>query len=313
MNLEKLIIGNAAGTARTIEDVKKLAQSAVTRITVGSITKLNRSGNTGETYYFDFPTGTSLNSIGMRNEGIEWYHAAGKLTLMGKIAHDAGKKLHASVAGFSPKEFAELSETCFLCGVDGVELNLGCPNVHDGGTSKPIFSYHPQLVEEALDEIDAMFFGQEKNIGVKISPVPKELLPKLVNAINRGMTISEVVAVNTDPHRELYKPDKSPGLSYTPQDGTGMLHTGGLAGAPLKAHALRIIEQFKSRSEKSAGTLYSSTRVIGAGGIFSGSDAKEFLAAGADGIMVGTAYYNREDPTVFSDILTELAGLYEPA
>ncbi len=322
VDLLNLIVGNAAGTVKTVEDVRKLEASAVTRITVGSITKEPREGNSGDTYYFDTHSHASLNSIGMRNPGLEWYHAGGKLRRMTEIAHDAGKKLWASVAGFSVEEYVQLAETCFLCGVDGVELNLGCPNVHDGGVSKPIFSYHPESVQDLLEQMEGNFLGAGHEIGVKISPVPSKrekdkneenILAPLVHAINSASIITEVVAVNTLPKQTMRKSDGGPALSYMPLDGTELMHAGGLAGAPLKAHGLRVVGELLSHHPKAESALYSSIRVIGASGIFSGTDAKEYLDLGAAGFELGTAYYNHENPAVFSVILNELVGLYEPA
>lgn len=301
MDLEKLAISNAAGTAKTVEDVRRLARSAATRITVGSITAKPRSGNTGETYYFNDRTNTSLNSIGLRNEGLEWYHAAGKLNLMRQIAQESGKELWASVAGFSPPEFVELAEICFLCGVDGVELNLGCPNVHDAGVSKPIFSYRPALVEEVLNSME-IFAAGNKKIGVKLSPVPDSTLKELAMVISASRIVTEVVAVNTLPEQELTKEDGSPALSYVPQGANEMRHKGGLAGAPLLQEGVRVVQTLKEH-------LVFGHPIIGVGGIFSGEDAKKYIDAGASGFEVGTAYYNHEDESIFSDIAVELAQL----
>src|SRR3569833_423486 len=216
MDLSKLIVGNAAGTVKTVDDVRKLEKSAVTRITVGSITKEPREGNSGETFYFDEATKTSVNSIGLKNPGIEWYHAAGKLNLMRLIAQDNGKELWASVAGFSITEFGELAEACFLCGVNGVELNLGCPNIHDGGTSHEIFSLNPELSAEILMDIEARFAMQGKQIVVNISPASTPKLGRLAHALRVFSTLTEVVATNTLPKQRLLKPDGTEGLNFTP-------------------------------------------------------------------------------------------------
>lgn len=302
MDLEKLIVGNAAGTARDIEHVRLLENTAVTRITIGSITKEARKGNRAQTYNFDPNTNSSVNSIGIKNEGMEWYHAAGKIHRMSQIAHDAGKKLWVSVAGFSTSEFAELSETAFLCGADGVELNLGCPNIHDGGKSKPIYSYRPEMVEAVLDEM-AMFAFQNKQIGVKISPVPDELIEPLAKIIRRSTVVTEIVAVNTLPGQVVAFEDGPYALNYYPQDSDELRHDGGLAGAPLKVHGLRVVRMLKE--------FLPSMPIIGVGGIFTGADAKEYLDAGATGFECGTSYYNFENPRIFSDILNELVSLTE--
>ncbi len=314
MDLQKLIIGNAAGTVKTIEDVQKLCNSAVTRITVGSITKQKREGNRGETYYFDPATNTSINSIGLRNEGIEWYHLAGKLRRMVQLAHAAGKELWASVVGSSPEEFVELADTCFGCGVDGVELNFGCPNVHDGDKTKPVLSYDPASCQVILDHMDAAFTMGHKQISMKISPVPNDIARDLFACANTSQTITEVPLCNTEPNQELKKPDGSPALAYYPQGGQKLMHVGGRAGAPLKQEVLRLLPV-------ACETLFPSMRIMVVGGIFSGADVVDYEKAARnsprgrsiDGFQVGTAYYDSEDPAVFTNIATELVQLLEPA
>lgn len=299
MDLSNIVIGNAAGTAHTTEDVRRLAESAVTRITV-VITKEKREGNRGETYYFDPATHTSLNSIGLRNEGMEWYHAAGKLRRMVEIAHDAGKELWVSVAGFSPAEFVELSEVCFLCGADGVELNLGCPNIHDGGVSKPIFSYHPEQVEAVLDQMEYFAFKRQR-IGIKLSPVPDSIIKKLAPIIRQSV-VTEIVAINTEPHQEMFKPDGTPALSYLPPDGSALMHTGGQAGAAVREASLRVLRTLK--------VYLPDMPIINVGGNFTGQDMKDAFDLGAAGCQFATAYLEY-GPQIFSDAFNELVGLYE--
>src|SRR3569623_1041926 len=265
MDLSKLIVGNAAGTVKTVDDVRKLEKSAVTRSTVGSITKEPREGNSGETYYFDEVAQTSVNSIGLKNPGIEWYHAAGKLNLMRQIAQDNGKELWASVAGFSTTEFGELAETCFLCGVDGGELNLGCPNIHDGGTSHEIFSLNPELSAEILMDIEARFAMQGKQIGIKISPAPNKELAKLAHAITGFSALTEVNATNTFPKQRLLKPDGTEGLNFIPPGGK-VMHEGGMSGAGLKKHSLRAVKIMRA-------AFLHGTRIVAPGGIFTGTAA----------------------------------------
>ncbi len=315
--IETLIVGNAAGTVRTVEQVRKLAGSAVTRITVGSITKLPRQGNIpipgGNLYYYDEATGASVNALGIPNVGIEVFVET--LDEMVHIARDAGKELWVSVAGFAPEEFVELARICFAYDVDGVELNLGCPNIHDGGASKPIYSYRPDMVTDVLDYMDAEFVGQKKQIGVKISPVPGDILTDLVHTINRSLVVTEVVAVNTIPDRELEDETGRSALAYIPPGGSEVKHTGGLAGTSLKAEGLRIARELRSHSEKAKATLISSTRLVVAGGIRAGADLKDYFdqTEEIDGFQCGTLYFETENVAVFSDIPAEFVNLLEPA
>lgn len=316
--IENLGVGNAAGTVRTIEQVRKLARSAVTRITVGSITKHAREGNMpipgGHIYYFDDKTGASVNALGIPNVGIEAF--GNMLDEMVSLAHAAdNKELWVSVAGFSPEEFVELATACFAHGVDGVELNLGCPNIHDGGVSKPIFSYNAEMVCEVLEYMDAAFVGQGRRIGVKISPVPGDILVDLVHAVNRSMVVTDVIAVNTIPDQELKDKAGASALAYMPPGGDTVKKTGGLAGTPLRAEGLRVVRELRSHSEKAKATLIRSTKLWVVGGIASGADLMEYFRETdeIDGFEVGTAYYENEDVAIFFEILVEFINSLQPA
>jgi dihydroorotate dehydrogenase (fumarate) len=304
MDLEKLIIGNAAGTARTIEDVRRLEDTAVTRITVGSITKHPRDGNVSipgrHVYYFDPKTQTSVNSLGMPNRGIEHYRR-GVFGEMKKIAHDHGKELWVSVAGFNPDEFLELALSCAEADVDGIELNFGCPNIKDGGVTHAVISHNPELCDEILLRIESAFAMQGKEIGLKISPASNHSLHDLSEVINRYISVREITAINTLPEQHLLLEDGTEALGYIPPNSSEVRHTGGLGGKALTKDAIRTLKVMRA-------TFLSSMRVNSTGGIFTGRDVKERLDAKASGFMCATAYLEY-GPKIFSTIVQELVEL----
>jgi len=307
--LETLVIGNGAGTARTVFDVERLAASAVTRITVGSITLKARQGNMPQPgtglYYFDSNTKSSVNSLGMPNQGIDFYRQ-GVLSEMKKIAHGAGKTLWVSVAGFTPDEFRDLAVICADEEVDGIELNLGCPNIHDDGVSHGIFSHNIELCQEIFELIETELAYQGKEVGAKISPASNSSVYRLSKAIDRYTCITEVMATNTLPDQHLLLPDGSEALNFLPPGGSEAKHTGGGGGKWLEEDAVR--------SMKVARAVFhlSRIKVMSLGGISTGKDAKKRLDANADGIFCATAYLE-EGPKIFSDISRDLAELYELA
>ena len=69
---------------------------------------------------------------------------------MVKIAHDAGKTLRVSIAGFKPEEYGKLARVILESEADEIEINLGCPNVWNNGEQKPIASFSRELREEIL-------------------------------------------------------------------------------------------------------------------------------------------------------------------
>jgi dihydroorotate dehydrogenase len=128
MELAKLIIGPAAGMVKTVWDFRGACEvPTITRVTVGSITLEPREGNIGQTTGYNSVTGAYANSLGLPNVGMQGYKRL--LPAMRTHADSVGKELWASVAGFSPEEYATMTHGCFLGDVHGVELNFGCPNV----------------------------------------------------------------------------------------------------------------------------------------------------------------------------------------
>lgn len=146
-----------------------------------------------------------------------------------------------------------------------------------------------------------------RKVGVKISPVPDTTLPLLVAAIVGSGVVDEVVAVNTIPDQQLKKSDGSPALSYLPPGGKEKLHTGGLAGEPLRKEGLRVVRQLWE-------LLPPDIQRIGCGGIFSGAHLALYLNADVDGIECATAYlgHGKPNPRIFSDILQEYTNISEP-
>ena len=63
---------NAAGWIKTPEAVQEMARSAVTDITIGSFTIEPREGNPGNNFWYDPASGTSLNSMGLPNQGLPY-------------------------------------------------------------------------------------------------------------------------------------------------------------------------------------------------------------------------------------------------
>src|SRR4051812_14987200 len=107
LKLDSLLVTNAAGMVKTLDEARALLTSAVTRITVGSITLEPRLGNIGETYYYSPSRRTAWNSRGLPNPGVEATLAW--LKDFRQECNDADKELAVSIAGFSPPECGKLA------------------------------------------------------------------------------------------------------------------------------------------------------------------------------------------------------------
>ncbi|HEV8666490.1 MAG TPA: dihydroorotate dehydrogenase [Candidatus Paceibacterota bacterium] len=303
MNIESLSVGNAAGTIKTMLEVERACgRNAMTAITVGSITLSARKGNTpdlggGRVYYYDPNGHWSLNSLGMPNMGLAEYLK--QLPEMVRRAHAAGKELRVSVAGETPGEYALMTKECYACGVDRVELNLGCPNIWGtDGHQKPIPSYKPELTQKILLKVRAQL-PQGKKVDVKISPVEDTfLLRKLAEIFADVGCVKNVVGVNTIPNQDRHGHDGNYALSFN-----GGNHLGGLAGSAICEESVRVHRQLRSYLPVEVG-------YIPVGGISLGITVHRHLKIGAIGFQSGTGYYE-EGPSVFTPILQQLAELVE--
>lgn len=286
---------NAAGTCKSLDDVRDLARSAAAAIVVGSITVAARTGNSGATYHAG--DGFSLNALGLPNRGLAYY--VEQLPQMVGAAHDAGKPLILSVAGFGVDDYAEAAAAVAPTGVDVLELNLACPNVWDGGAQKRIACFDPGQTAAILSAVDAALRAAPKPVpyGVKISPFSDpaalaDLAAVLGTATATGGGPGYVCSSNTFPNGLAYDDAGRPVIG---------VELAGLAGPALRPIALGQVHQLRR-------LLPAAVELVGAGGVSSGRDVADFLRAGASAVQVATAYWNRDgDPAVFGAIAADWA------
>lgn len=233
-------------------------------VTLKSITRHPRLGN-DMPRIATTPAGM-LNAIGLQGPGIEYFltHEAPKLT-------SVPTAVIASVAGFTVDEFADVAAAMDgLPNVVAIELDVSCPNVDREGEC---FAAEATSLARVVEAVKSR---------VKLPVIPK-LMPNvadlkpiaraaqeagadavsLINAV-RGMVIDVVRA------RPMLA-NRSGGLT-------------GPAIRPIAVHAIWEVAQ----------TI--TIPIIGIGGVEKGSDALEFLFAGATAIGIGTA--NFRDPLV---------------
>jgi dihydroorotate dehydrogenase (fumarate) len=283
---------NAAGTCKLLHDVRPLARSSVAAIMLGSITLEQRLGNEGDVFWYD--NFQSLNSLGLPNPGAPYYKD--NLPEIAQIAKGEGKPLFVSVAGFTPVEYADLVEIAFEGGAVVVELNLGCPNVWQGGEQKRIASFDPGLSGEVLSVVSKRV-GPDAKVAVKVSPCSDPFaLAALSDVLNQYALVKCVTTTNTFPNAFLCNEVGHPRI--TPGGGLA-----GLAGPALKPIALGQVRQLHA-------ILDSQIQIIGVGGISTGQDIKDFLDSGATVVQVATAYLKHGEQ-VFTRLLAELIELAE--
>ncbi|MCK9249010.1 MAG: tRNA-dihydrouridine synthase [Solirubrobacteraceae bacterium] len=273
---------NAAGTAKSLDDVARLARSSVAAITVGSITREERAGNAGEVYASR--PGCAVNALGMPNRGAAFYRDA--LPEMVAVAHAASKPLVVSVAGFDPGEYGELAALAADAGADLVELNLGCPNVWEDGSQHRIASFDPELVARSVGAAS----GLDVPVGAKLSPLGDPvLLAEVADALAGGPT-AFVVTSNTFPNGLVLRPDGRPAID---------VGLGGVSGAAMRPIALGQVAQLRAR-------LPATVDVVGVGGVRSGADLDDLLSVGATAVAAATLFWDAdEDPRAYADLLAD--------
>ncbi len=275
---------NAAGTAKSLAEVERLARSAVSAVTVGSITLAAREGNAGEV--FAARDAYAVNALGMPNRGAAFYRD--ELPRMAEVTGAAEKPLIVSVAGFSPDEYGELTALAAASGADLIELNLGCPNVWNDGTQHRIASFEPELVARSIAASVAA--GEGVPIGAKLSPLSDPTLLAEVAAALVDSGVRFVVSCNTFPNGLALRPDGRSAID---------VEYGGVSGAAMKPIALGQVGQLRR-------LLPPTVDLVGAGGVRRGSDIDDFRHAGAVAVGAATLFWTAgEDPRCFGDLLAD--------
>ena len=202
-----------------------------------------------------------VNSIGLQNIGVRRF-VLEKLPALAKLR----TAVFANVFGYATEDYAEVVRVLEDHeGLAGYELNVSCPNTKRGGI---YFSSDPVLLSEVITAVKQV---ARRPVVVKLSPNVSAIEP-LARAAESGgadalSLVNTFVALAIDPH------------TRKPRLGAGL---GGLSGPAIKPIALRLVLQ-AARAVR--------IPVVGLGGIASGTDAAEFLIAGASAVQVGTATF----------------------
>lgn len=271
---------NAGGTCKTVEDAERLIPAA-DALVVGSITALSRPGNEGEVYWYDERTGTSYNSLNMPNAGKDEYRQR-LLPAMLNITRAAGKPLIANVAGFNITEFEALVSDVLDAGVDGVEMNFGCPN-----TGEAIFSFDPDALHETVHRVREQH--PSAWLAGKVSPITD---PAMRHRVITALSLcNAVVVTNTLPNARAFRPDGTTAIQAKNPNGDSVTIGGG-AGAALRSLSLTMAAEARE-------WLSDSVAVVRVGGISSGADLLDSERAGVQAVGVATALLE-EGPRVFT-------------
>ena len=225
-----------------------------------------------------------LNAIGLANVGLEAFLAE-KLPALAKF----DVPVIVNVAGSTRDEYLAVARALDQAeGVAGIELNVSCPNVKEGGIE---FGVDPKtlsgLVEAVRREVS------RATLIVKLSPNVTDIAETARAAVDGGAEALSLI--NT-----------LRGLAIDPWKGRPVLtnQTGGLSGPAVKPVALYMVRRVW---EKVAGPR--DIPILGLGGIQFVEDVIEFLRAGATAVEVGTAsFINPETAPKLVESLREALG-----
>lgn len=212
-----------------------------------------------------------LNSIGLQNVGID------KVVREYAPAWERWRTpVIVSILGASPGEYAECAARLEgVAGVAGVELNISSPNAQTGGME------FGQDARSAADVTAACVRATTLPVIVKLTPNVADIAE--IARATAGAGAAALCVVNTLQAMAIDVRARRPSIARG---------FAGLSGPAMKPVALRMVWQV-------AGAV--SVPVIGCGGISTGTDAVEFLMAGATAVQVGTATFR--SPTAPVDVL----------
>ena len=212
-----------------------------------------------------------LNSIGLQNPGIEHF---AKFDLPWLRTLDT--KVIVNAGASTIEEYVELAKILNTLDIDGVELNLSCPNVKEGclafGTTYEGVKTVTSKVRKVLD----------KPLIVKLTPNVTDITQPAKGAEDGGA--DGISAINTLLGMKIDIQKRQPVLANI---------TGGLSGPAIKPVAVRCVYQIAKAIK---------IPVMGLGGIVTGEDAVEFMMAGATAISVGSG--NFLNPNVSVNVIS---------
>ena len=214
-----------------------------------------------------------INSVGLQNPGID--------AVVGKQIPDLRKFYHqpivANISGFSVDEYMECCRKIDSL-ADIIEVNISCPNVHNGGMSFGTDPASAAMITKAVKSVTT------KPVFVKLTPNVTDIVSiakACENAGADGLTlINTLLGMRIDIKR------RKPVLTNK---------MGGFSGPAVFPIAVRMVYQVAKAC---------SIPIIGCGGISTTDDVIEMMMAGATAVEIGTA--NLIEPMTCKTIIDKL-------
>lgn len=207
-----------------------------------------------------------LNAVGLQNKGVDYF-----IEHIYPEIKDVQTNILVNVSGSCIADYVATAEKInALDKIPGIELNISCPNVKEGGMA---FGTNCSSAAEVVKAVRQVY---SKHLMVKLSPNVTSIQDIALAVEAEGA--DSISLINTLLGMAIDAKRRKPILSTI---------TGGLSGACVKPIALRMVWQVAKAVK---------VPVVGLGGIMSATDAIEFLLAGASAVQIGTA--NFIDPAI---------------
>ena len=211
-----------------------------------------------------------LNSIGLQNPGVAHLKEV-ELPWLVSI----GATAMVNVSGHSFDEYVAVIEALEEAPVAAYEVNISCPNVDAGGMT---MGCHVPSVEKVVSMCRT---ATKRPLIVKLTPNVTDVVEIAKAAEAAGA--DGISLINTLLGMAIDARTRTPLLARV---------VGGFSGPAVKPVALRMVWQVAQAVK---------VPVLGMGGISTGTDAVEFMLAGATAVAVGTA--NFVNPTATVDVV----------
>ncbi|MBA2684376.1 MAG: dihydroorotate dehydrogenase [Gemmatimonadaceae bacterium] len=222
--------------------------------------------------------GGMLNAIGLANPGVADVRAH---DLPWLAANVSSARVIVNVVGDMVEDYATVvSELANEKGIDGFELNVSCPNTKAGGLE---FGADPRALAEVVRGARA---ATKRPLFVKLSPALADIASAAKIAVDAGA--DAISLVNTLPGLVIDVERRRPALGFG---------TGGLSGSALLPVGVRATWMVRRAVE---------VPIVGVGGITKGTDAVQYLLAGASLVALGTAALR--DPRAPERVVRELGA-----
>ena len=225
-------------------------------------------------------TAGMINAVGLQNPGVDKVISE-ELPKLKKCFH---KPVMANVSGFSIEDYAYTCEKLDKEEQVGwLEVNISCPNVHNGGMS---FGVDPKAAAEVTKAVKAV---TKKPVYMKLSPNVTDIVAIARACEDAGA--DGISLINTLLGMRINLKTRKPIIANK---------MGGFSGSAIFPVAVRMVYQVANAVK---------VPVIGMGGVSSAEDVIEMMIAGATAVEIGAA--NLVDPFICRDIINDLPAVME--